>query len=828
MAEPAPVATRPRRPRDVVSVEPEPTVTVWIAAAIYFALALFFFIPAFLPGQQIYGTDYIGGAYYFYDFIADRLHSGALPKWVPYVFGGLPLFANPGSTFQPVHFVMDFLLPTERALAAVFVVQFWLAGLGMFLLARELRCRPWIALVAGIAFQFTGIIIGWVYAGHDGRIIVATLTPLFFYFLHRGTRTGSLIPFAGAAATLGAALLSFQIQNSYYMLLGGGIWGVFCLAHHRSGRRPVDHLRIGALGLGSVAVGFMLAAVNFLPFLGYVAESPRGMEGGRGYEYSTSFSMPPSELLSMAVPEHHGASIGDPRTGEPLFPAYRGTNPFKLHTEYVGAFTLVLLALGFAFSRRDPYWLFLGALAVFMITIALGGNTPLYRLYYELLPGTQRFRAPSLSFFVAVVCLVAMAARTLERIAELRASPPGPGGAARGRGAQKGAAHDDPLRTVAWIAGSIVALGALGVVFTGGEPGGGPSISLGWARWTLFAGLVGGAIWMWSRARITTVAVAILLALVTFADLWIIGRRFLHTVDPPAAIFAADDVIRFLQAQQGPERIWTFPIPEHYRGAGAYGGNFPMLFGLEQVGGEHPNMLQRWVEYVGPGTQTYIDWNNLLARAEVVEGPEGQAISFAGRPGFLDAANVRYLVSMAPLWDPALREVHRGSALVYENLRALPRAYLVPEARAVPEGTTMVAAMSAEAWDPRRIAFVPTGTAVPEPGGGGEARVVSHEADRVVVSLTAAAPSVLVLADNYYAGWRARIDGRDAEVFPANHTFRGVVVPAGTSTVEFTFEPPELYRGLWISLGTLLVLLGVVVVLLVRARREDAAVAGTA
>ncbi|HEX5520650.1 MAG TPA: hypothetical protein VFX29_03100, partial [Longimicrobiaceae bacterium] len=201
--------------------EPQLEIRTGVAAAIYFVLSLVYFLPAFAPGRQVYGTDYLGGGYMFYHFVGERLAAGVLPKWVPYVFGGMPLAANPGSTYHPVHFVADLLLPTSKVLAAVFVVHFWIAGLGMYLLARELESRRWVAFVAGLAFQFTGITMSWVYAGHDGRIMVATMAPLFFYCLHRGVRTARLAPFAGAAATLGFALLSFQIQNSYYLLLAG-------------------------------------------------------------------------------------------------------------------------------------------------------------------------------------------------------------------------------------------------------------------------------------------------------------------------------------------------------------------------------------------------------------------------------------------------------------------------------------------------------------------------------------------------------------------------------------------------------------------------------
>jgi hypothetical protein len=214
------------------------------------------------------------------------------------------------------------------------------------------------------------------------------------------------------------------------------------------------------------------------------------------------------------------------------------------------------------------------------------------------------------------------------------------------------------------------------------------------------------------------------------------------------------------------------------------------------------------VEYVGAGTETYIDWHNVVTEAAVVDTPEGQAIGFRWESGFLEAANVRYIVSMAPLSHPALREVHRGSALVYELVTALPRAYLVPGVVRAPEDGTL-AAMTAADWNPREVAFVPADAGVDLPATplSGDAEVAEYGPDRVVVATRADRPALLVLADNFYAGWEARVDGEAAEVVLANHTFRGVVVPAGEHTVEFEFSPPDLLLGLYVSSAVALLLL---------------------
>ncbi|CAN5720723.1 YfhO family protein [soil metagenome] len=787
----------------------------WVAAAIYFGLSLVFFLPSFLPGRHIYGTDYLGGGYFFYHFISERLAAGDLPKWIPYIFGGLPLFSNPGSTYQPVHFLSDLLLPMQRVLPAVFVVHFALAGIGMYLLARELDCRRWIAFVAGLSFQFTGILMSWVYAGHDGRIIVASVGPMLFFFLHRGIRLAEPASFAGVAGTLALALLSFQIQNSYYLLLAAAIWAVFCLLHRGLHRRGRYLGKVVGMGLAAVAFGFVLSSVNFLPFISYIPESPRGMEGGRGYEYSTSFSMPVPELFSLAVPEQAGASVSDPVTGQPLFPQYRGQNPFKLHTEYVGSLVIVLLVLGFFYTRRDRYWQFFLGLSLFMLSIALGGNTPLYRLYYEILPGTKQFRAPSLAFFVVTIALAAMAALTLEQIARLhdRAREPRTGGEAA-----------STLERVPWIAASVAGFALLGLLTVGAGAGasapGEPSVAAGWSRLLLFSGIIAGGLWVWSRERMGTLALAILLTVVSLADLWSVGRRFFHTVDPPEVTFAADDVILFLQRQEQPVRMWTFPAPQHYRGAGSYGGNFPMLYGIEQVGGEHPNQLHRWNEYVGAGTETYIDWHNLITEASVVEMPEGyQAISFREQEGFLNAASVRYIVSMAPLDHPNLQVVHSGSALVYENIAALPRAYLVAEARPV-AGETMLQSMREEGWDPRRTAFVPSDAGLNLPDGPlqGSAQILQHSPDRVVVRTETDRPALLVLADNFYEGWTATVAGVETPIVRVNHTFRGVPVGAGAQEIVFEFRPDDFFLGLYISIAAFALLFGYLLFILVRHR----------
>ena len=61
-----------------------------------------------------------------------------------------------------------------------------------------------------------------------------------------------------------------------------------------------------------------------------------------------------------------------------------------------------------------------------------------------------------------------------------------------------------------------------------------------------------------------------------------------------------------------------------------------------------------------------------------------------------------------------------------------------------------------------------------------------------------------MLSDAYYPDWDVRIDGERAEIFPAYYVFRGVVVPDGQHTVEFSYFPTSLSIGLLISTAAML------------------------
>jgi hypothetical protein len=148
-----------------------------------------------------------------------------------------------------------------------------------------------------------------------------------------------------------------------------------------------------------------------------------------------------------------------------------------------------------------------------------------------------------------------------------------------------------------------------------------------------------------------------------------------------------------------------------------------------------------------------------------------------------------------------------GSVDIYENSRALPRAWLASEARVFDEGAMLQTIRTGllpdgSKWDPLRTALVETPISLANAAPDGRAEITRYEPNRVNLQTRASGNSILVLSENDYPGWRVYIDGQPAQALRVNYALRGVPVPAGDHQVSFTYRPWSVMGGFLISLFT--------------------------
>jgi Bacterial membrane protein YfhO len=181
----------------------------------------------------------------------------------------------------------------------------------------------------------------------------------------------------------------------------------------------------------------------------------------------------------------------------------------------------------------------------------------------------------------------------------------------------------------------------------------------------------------------------------------------------------------------------------------------------------------------------------------------------------LSVADVLQNPADPPLDLPGLKLVTAaGGARVYSNANALPRVFLVERQHTVDGDAAALAAVRDGAVDTRRVAVTEQELpGLPQGGAGlrgaaGAARLVDYGRERALIRVDARRPSVLVLTDVYYPGWKASVDGRDTPVERVDYLLRGVVVPPGVHTVEFRYEPASWRAGWILSLLAALVTAG--------------------
>jgi hypothetical protein len=85
-------------------------------------------------------------------------------------------------------------------------------------------------------------------------------------------------------------------------------------------------------------------------------------------------------------------------------------------------------------------------------------------------------------------------------------------------------------------------------------------------------------------------------------------------------------------------------------------------------------------------------------------------------------------------------------------------------------------------------------------------RIVSDQPDKVSIEAFLPRPGFLLLLDTYFPGWSASVNGQPTRISRADYNFRAVSLPAGRSTVCFSYRPGSWRSGLALSVASLLAL----------------------
>ena len=332
------------------------------------------------------------------EFGFSELRNGNLPLWNPHIYLGIPFLGGFQSALLYPPNWLYLVAPVGPATNWLIAGHIFLSGVFMCLWTWRRGLHPVACLVAGALLMFCGPQFLRVQAGHLPVLLAMPWVPLLFlaideYFAAR--RLGWVLLGMGALAM---EILAGHPQYFFYTILAAAIYSSLLMFHARE-RTPIT---IGLVGM--VVGAFALTAAQLAPGLEAAGESIRSVS--LPYKIASSFSLPPENLITLAVPGFFG---------DGLHVSYWGRWNMAESSVYVGACGLVLALYGAVYGERSLRRFSISMILILLL-LALGNSTPLFQLLYDYAPNFDKLRSISRFAYLAAVFLCMLAGIGLDQL----------------------------------------------------------------------------------------------------------------------------------------------------------------------------------------------------------------------------------------------------------------------------------------------------------------------------------------------------------------------------------------------------------------------------
>ena len=404
-----------------------------VIAAVFLGVLLIVFREfAFSPDTLMLNSDQLNG-------IGSRIlraENAILTEWDDSRLGGVPtidaLFAD---AYHPLVWV-QFLTDPARAVGFKFILTVWVAFMSAMLLAWNLTGNRWWGALLGFLYAFSPEYFTYIYGGHDGKMMVFAIAPLALLAIRKIVRDGSLPYLIVLALSITWMILGSHLQLTYLFLWGAGFYTLYeaifhCETFKTKGKR---------IGLAAAGLAFGLAISCFQvvpPYMYTTTQSVRGEGDHTNLGHAVSWSLHQEELAQMLLPGFIGVDVYKYNEKEGKLegssfvsatvqeyqslggsPFYWGHNSFKLDHNNAGALLTLLGFLCLFLPGKRRWAMFWGLGAVLALSYGMGAHSPLFKLWYNILPGVKNFRAPGMALFWLPLLLVMMAAPVLKAISD--------------------------------------------------------------------------------------------------------------------------------------------------------------------------------------------------------------------------------------------------------------------------------------------------------------------------------------------------------------------------------------------------------------------------
>jgi hypothetical protein len=578
---------------------------------------------------------------------------------------------------------------------------------------------------------------------HLGIVSTVVWLPLGLVMLDRAMESRRTWTAAGFGLLFANQALCGFPQSAY---ISGLVYVAFAL--FRGVSRQEKELRVAwhplARAGAAMALGAAAGAVVLLPLSSLGAISDR--VDMTSWAWSSRFAYWPVNAIQFLVPYANGDISNNTYTGPPFFWEDYG---------YVGLATFLLAVYGGIRERRRRVVAFSICMTLLAYLLVLGPRTPVFRVAFLLIPGISMFRFPTRFLILVELGLAVLGAIGLTR---LRHDLP--------RGTRSSA------RVATLVCAGICAATAIDLFVH--QPRQNPMVS---ARdWLAPPETVGGITADTSEPR-------------TFSprhrDLHLATFQAAHGWADVAPYFAMRDL---LEPNLG-GGLWNVPSADCYAG-----------------------ITPRWYVDVWGDNTRELSLMGLMAAYDT----RGQVLKMHPHmPALLRGYGVTHVLSRFPVQGAVLGPPARRADTYVYRVDGAFQAWFVGASRRLNDADAAKRLLD-PGFDPMRevlLADVPDTDVLPAtlPAADGDPVVsaaVNTTGDPREINIDARAPrdGFVVLADTYFPGWSAEVDGRPVETYRANLSVRAIPVTRGRHQIHLKYEPPGWRTGLVISVCAIAVL----------------------
>ena len=782
----------------------------FIAIATFLIVAVIFCKPAF-DNKVLQQHDIVSVKGMEQNAFDYKEKYGHLPLWNTNLFSGMPNYQ--------VAIEGPKLLPDLTKILALGLPKpanfFFLACICFYLLCIAFQCNPFVAIFGSLAFAYSSYDPVIISAGHETKMLAIAYAPALLAGLTWLYKKKYWIGLAVTALFATLEISSNHPQINYYVII---IIGFMTLSYiiNWVKNKEWKHMAI-ALSLAAVGalIGICNAGVTFLTTYDYAKYTMRGGKtieatdkgviqkktSGLDNDYAFQYSLGKSEIVTLLMPNSYGGSSSQTfdensnlvkklvdknipennamQLASSLPKYWGGIVEGTSGPVYLGVLCCLFFIIGLVVIKSRHRWWILAAV-IFAIFMSWGKYFPAFNnLLFKTLPLYNKFRAPSMALVIPQILVPLMAVICVQQLLFNKTVE---------------IFLTENFKKILYALGGLIALLAIiyfindytapvdkeiVTAYSNAPNGGniGHLIVSGMIsdRKDMFGGdllrvlgyavLLAALLYLRKRKIISSLALVIILIIISTADLFILDKKYLGEDN---YIDSDSYTETNFKPSQADAMILQDKDP-HYRVYSLAGDRFndsKTSYYHRSVGGYHAAKLRLYQD---------------LIETQLSKNPLNMPV--------LNMLDTKYLI---------LPDEKTGIINVQKNDSALGAVWFVKNLQTVNGPVEEIKAL--DKFDPTQTVFIDKAQNenITQPSFDSTAKInlTKYNNDEAEYVSDAKTNQFAVFSEVYYAaGWNAYVDGNKMPYYKVNYLLRGMPVSAGHHIINFKFEPSSYKTG---------------------------------